>query len=231
MTTLWKSDEELFALTKAELFTAVVGDIMDKLGLRRQFLPPCIQPLREDMIVIGRAMPVLEADVFDEHPANSANPLMTEPFGLMFQALDSLKPNQVYICTGASPSYALWGGLMSTRAIRLKAAGAVLDGYSRDTREILKLDFPTFSRGRYAQDQAPRGKVIDFGIPIHFGQVRIEPNDFIFGDLDGVCVIPRAAEEEVLRAALEKVRGEQKVRQALESGMSAVEAYSKFGIM
>lgn len=231
MMKLWNSDEELFSLAKRELFTAVVGDIMDKMGLRRQFLPPYVQPLRDDMIVIGRALPVLEADVFDQGGENSANPIMAKPFGLMFEALDHLKPNEVYICSGASPTYALWGGLMSTRALKLKAAGAVLDGYSRDTREILSLNFPTFSRGRYAQDQAPRGKVIDFGSPIEFGGVRITPGDIVFGDLDGVCIIPKAAEEEAFRGALEKVRGEQKVRQALEAGLSAAEAFEKFGIM
>jgi len=228
---LWNSDEELFALAKRELFTAVVGDIMDKIGLRAQFLPPYIHPLRDDMLLIGRALPVLEADVFDEKPANSANPLMTKPFGLMFEALDSLKPHEVYICSGSSPTYALWGGLMSTRALKLGAAGAVLDGYSRDTPEILSLNFPTFSRGRYAQDQGVRGKVIDFGVPIEFGAVRINPGDIVFGDLDGVCVVPQAAETEVFNGAIEKVRGEQLVRQALERGMGAAEAFEKFGIM
>src|SRR5918993_4974310 len=140
MSTLWRDDAELFQLAGRDLFTAVVGDVMDKLGLRRQFLPPRIQPLRDDMVLIGRAMPVLEADVFEERTEGSANPLMSKPFGLMLEALDGLKPNEVYICTGSSPSYTLWGELMSTRALRLRAAGAVVDGYSRDTRDILKLD-------------------------------------------------------------------------------------------
>src|SRR5690606_9202305 len=144
---LWNSDEELFRIARAELFTAVVGDVMDKLGLMHQFLPPQIKPLNPDMVVIGRAMPVLEADVFGERIEGSANSLMSKPFGLMFEALDDLKPNEVYVCTGASPKYALWGELMSTRAIKLGAAGAVLDGYSRDTRRIPALRFPTFSWG------------------------------------------------------------------------------------
>lgn len=231
MTKLWDSDEHLFSIAKQELFTAVVGDIMDSFGLRHQFFPPYIKPIHDNMIVIGRAMPVLEADVFDDKIEGSANALMTKPFGLMFHALDDLKPNEVYVCTGGSPNYALWGGLMSTRAIHLKSAGAVVDGYLRDTREILQLNFPAFSRGRYAQDQGSRGKVIDYRIPIEFGKVRVNPGDTIFGDIDGVCVIPQEAEEDIFRGALDKVRGEQKVRNALVSGMSAVEAYEKFGIM
>ncbi|MEA2735959.1 MAG: hypothetical protein QOE14_2410 [Humisphaera sp.] len=229
--TLWKSDDELFVLARRELFTAVVGDVMDKLGLRRQFLFPRIQPLRDDMIVLGRAMPVLEADCFGENIADSANPLMKKSFGLMLEALDDLKPGEVYICTGSSPAYALWGELMSTRAMKLGAAGAVCDGYSRDTRGILALDFPVFSYGRYAQDQGPRGKVVDYRCPIEINGVRIESGDIIFGDLDGVCVIPRAAEKEVFTAALEKSRGEKLVAKAIREGMSAVEAFRKFGIM
>ena len=230
-TSLWQSDDELFALARRELFTAVVGDVMDQLGLRRQFLSPRIQPLRDDMVVLGRAMPVLEADVFAENIADSANPLMKESFGLMLEALDDLKPNEVYVCTGSSPTYALWGELMSTRAMKLGAAGAVVDGYSRDTRGILALNFPTFSYGRYAQDQGPRGKVIDYRCPIEINGARIEPGDILFGDLDGVCIIPKMAERDVFTAALEKARGEKRVAKAIREGMAAVEAFAKFGIM
>jgi regulator of RNase E activity RraA len=174
---------------------------------------------------------VLEADVFADHAGGGGNPIMDKPFGMMFEALDSLRQDEVYVCTGASPSYALWGGLMSTRALKLKAAGAVLDGYVRDTREIMSLGFPVMARGRYAQDQGPRGKVIDYRVPLQIGQARIDPGDIIFGDIDGVLVVPRAAEVDVIEKALEKIRGESAVRQALEDGMSTVEAFAKFGIM
>jgi len=224
-------DSDLFALCRRELFTAVVGDIMDKLGLLRQFLPAKIQPLRDDMVAIGRAMTVLEADVFAETTPDSANPLMSKPFGLMLEALDDLKRDEIYLCTGSSPTYALWGELMSTRAMKLGAAGAVVDGYSRDTTGILGLNFPTFSYGRYAQDQGPRGKVIDFRVPLEIGGVRVNPGDIVFGDIDGVCIVPREAEEEVIARALEKARGEKLVKKAIEDGMSAREAFDKFGIM
>lgn len=228
---LWSSDEELFALARQELFTAVVGDVMDKMNLLHQFLPPRLQPLRNDMVAIGRAMPVLEADVFAEAENVSNNPAMAKPFGLMLEALDDLKANEIYICTGGSPRYALWGELMSTRAMKLGAAGAVVDGYSRDTFGILNLGFPTFSSGRYAQDQGPRGKVIDFRIAIEIEGIRINPGDIIFGDIDGVIVIPQEAEEEAFTRAIEKARGEKLVRKAIENGMSACEAFATFGIM
>ncbi|MBM3737992.1 MAG: RraA family protein [Acidobacteria bacterium] len=219
---LWKNDQELYALARTELFSAVVGDVMDKLGLRRQFLPPEIQPLREDMVVIGRAMTVLEADCFEE---------TKDAFGLMFEALDSLQPGEVYVCTGASLTYALWGELMSLRAAKCGAHGAVLDGYSRDTKGILEQNFPAFSRGRYAQDQGPRGRVIEHHCPIEMQGTRIEPGDMLFGDVDGVCVIPRKAEREVFTKAVEKARGEKVVRQALENGVTAAEAFRKYGFL
>ena len=227
----WSTDEELFATIRRELFTCVVGDVMDKMGLQHQFLPPQIRPLRSDMVVVGRAMPVLAVDVFEEKVTGSNNKLMQKPFGLMLEALDDLKPNEVYVNTGSSPRNALWGELMSIRARKLGAAGAVLDGYLRDTKAVLKLDFPSFCWGSYAQDSAPRYKVVDFRIAIEIGCVRLRPGDFVFGDIDGVCVVPVEAATEVFTKALEKARGEKLVRKALEEGSSAVAAFEKHGIM
>jgi regulator of RNase E activity RraA len=215
---------------KANLNTAVVGDIMDQLGFQNQFLTPKIKPLRDDMIVIGRAMPVLETDTLD-NTSTSSNAMLKKPFGLMLEALDQLKENEIYLCTGGTPSYALWGELMSTRALQCGASGAVLNGYSRDTLGILKLNFPTFSYGTYAQDQAPRGKVIDFRVPVKIDNVAISPGDIIFGDIDGVCIIPQEIDIKVVELALEKVKGENLVRKSIEAGMSSVEAFNKFGIM
>jgi len=227
---LWGDDRELFQLARSELFTAVVGDIMDQMGLQQQFLSPRIRPLREDMVVIGRAMTVLEADVFHER-ASTQNSLLAKSFGLMLEALDDLKQDEIYICSGASPTYALWGELMSTRAMKLGAAGAVMNGYSRDTHAILKLGFPVFSYGSFAQDQAPRGKVLDYRVPIKIENTLVRPGDVLFGDIDGVCVVPQEAIAEVFERALEKARGEKVVRIAIENGMSAVEAFRTYNIM
>jgi len=231
MTSLWKNDDELFALVRRELFTCVVGDVMDKLQLLHQFLPPQIHPLHADMVTIGRAMPVLAADVFAEKVSGSANPLMDKPFGLMLQALDDLRQHEIYVNTGSSPRTALWGELMTTRASKLGAAGAVVNGYVRDTKSILKMNFPTFCFGSYGQDAAPRYKVVDFRVPIEIGGVLVRPGDILFGDIDGVCVIPSEAAEEVFAKSLEKARGEKLVKKAIEEGSSAVAAFQKFGIM
>jgi regulator of RNase E activity RraA len=228
---LWSSDDDLFTLAERDLFTGVVGDVMDKLRLTRQFLPPQIQPLRRDMVLIGRAMPVLSGDVFEESIEGTANKLSAKPFGLMLEALDDLKRNEIYVNTGSSPRNALWGELLSTRASMLGARGAVVNGYVRDTRAILNLNFPTFSFGSYGQDSGPRYKVHDFRVPIEIGNVRIRSGDILFGDIDGVLVVPREAEVEVFTRALEKACGEKSVKKDLEAGSTAVDAFTKHGIM
>ncbi len=176
-------------------------------------------------------MMVLEKDTLETDSLSSSNGFEDKPFGLMLEALDDLRKNEVYICSGSSPTYALWGELMSTRAMNLGAAGAVVNGYSRDTKGILQLDFPTFSYGSYGQDQAPRGKVVGFRVPIKMGKVCINPGDIILGDIDGVCTVPRELEKEVFEKALEKARGEKVVQKATINGLSAKESFAKYGIM
>jgi regulator of RNase E activity RraA len=165
----WKSDDELFTAIRRELFTCVVGDIMDKMHLTHQYLPPTIRPLSQDMVLLGRAMPVLSGDVFEEKTEGTANSLSAKPFGLMLEALDDVRPNEVYVNTGSSPRNAMWGEMMSRRAIKLGAAGAVANGYVRDTRAILSLNFPTFAFGSYGQDSAPRYKCMTFAFPSKLG--------------------------------------------------------------
>ena len=215
-------DEALFSSLRDKLFTAVVGDVLDKMGRRRQFLPQAIGPLAPNMKLVGRAMPVLEADIFAEGG---------KPFGLMLEALDDLRLNEVYVATGGSFRYALWGELMSTRAQYLRAAGAVLNGFVRDAAGIEALGFPTFCRGVYGQDQGPRGKVIDFRTPIEIEGVRIAPGDLIFGDREGVVVIPSDVAGDAVAAALAKASTEDKVAAAIRNGMSAREAFEIFGVL
>lgn len=230
----WINDKDLFRQIREKLNTAVVGDIMDEMGYTRQFLPPEIGPLRDDMFIAGRAMTVLEADVTEDlhiKGYTGNNELLGKSFGLMIEALDDLKEDEVYICTGASHRYALWGELMSARAIQCGAVGAIVYGYSRDTWGILAQDFPCFSIGRYAQDQAPRGKVIDYRVPIEIEGIRVENGDILVGDLDGVCVVPQQIEVEVFTKALTRIKEERTVLVEIKEGMKAREAFDRYGIL
>ena len=225
----YATDDELFTLLKTKLFPAVVGDVLDKMGYLHQFLPADIEPLDDDMVLAGRAMPVLEADIYDAEGSN--NPLAGKPFGLMLEALDSLKPGDIYIAAGGSLKYAMFGELMSTRAKILGANGALVNGYIRDTKGIKALGFPAFGRGRYAQDQGPRGQVIDYNVTVKIAGIRIEPGALLFGDCEGVLVIPKAVEEEAIANSLEKAAMENTVEDAIKRGMSTVEAFKTYGVM
>lgn len=217
----WNNDSELFQEMRTHLFTAIIGDVLDLQGLHHQFLMPECRPLDPKMVVCGRAMTVLEKDC---QPTDA-------PFGKMLKALDSLKENEVYIAAGSSPNYALWGELMSTAARAHGAVGAVLAGYLRDTNGILELNFPVFSYGSYAQDQRGRGNVVDFRVPLEINGVTVQPGDIIFGDVDGVLVLPKEIEGIVVTQALEQVRKEKTAKKLLLSGVSAETVFSETGVL
>ena len=218
----WDSDAELFELFRNELYTPVVGDILDEIGNYHQFLPQSIQPIRLTDKIVGRAMPVLMIDVYgpQEHP-----------FGMLTDALDQLEPGEIYIAGGGAMRCAYWGEIMTATAKKRGAAGAVIDGFYRDTQKVMEQNWPVFSRGRYAQDSSVRTQVVNYRCDIEIGGVWITPGDLIFGDMDGVLVIPKKNVEEVVVKALKKARGENIVRQAIENGMSSTEAFLKYKIL
>jgi regulator of RNase E activity RraA len=205
-----------------ELYTPVVGDILDELGFRRQFLPPEIHGITRSTRVVGRAMPVLVADVTGPQ---------RRPFGRLTEALDQLEPGEVYIAQNATIPCSAWGEIMTSAAMRRGAAGAVVDGYHRDTPRVLKQGFSVFSRGAYAQDARVRSSVIDLRCRIRIGDAEIAPGDIVFGDVDGVVVVPGSVADEVLELALAKARAENTVRGAIERGMSATDAFSTYGVL
>ncbi|MEM5781478.1 MAG: RraA family protein, partial [Lawsonibacter sp.] len=154
-----------------------------------------------------------------------------KPFGLLTEALDQLQEHEIYIAAGGTGRCAYWGELLTATARVRGAVGAVLDGYHRDTPQVLSQNWPVFSRGPWAQDSSVRTQVVDFRCPIEIGQVTIHDGDLIFGDVDGVLVIPKEMAEQVVEQALEKAAGEKKARAAIEGGMSATEAFRVFGIL
>ena len=231
----WKNNEELFALIREKLYTPVVGDILDQMGYTHQFLPAAIRPLTAlvppNMVgtfeddkrnkLVGWACTILENDIYA--PAK-------KPFGYLTESLDQLRPGEVYVATGAHNS-ALWGELLTATSRTKGAVGAVLDGCTRDTPQVLEQNFSVFCTGCWAQDSSVRTYVCDYRCTIEIGQVTIHDGDLIFGDVDGVLVVPKEIVEPVMEKALEKAAGEKLVRQAIEGGMSATDAFAKFGIL
>ena len=218
---MWNTDNELFILIKERLYTPVIGYILDSLGCFHQFLPREIQPLTLDMKVAGRAMPVLTCDVYGEQE---------QPFGKLTEALDQIRPGEVWI-SGGSMSSALWGEILTATARVRGGTGAVVHGPHRDTPKVLEQNWPVFSTGRFAQDSRVRTYVQNFRIPIEIEGVNIEPGDLVFGDLDGVVIVPKDLEVAVIKKALEKAAAENVVRAEIEAGMSSTDAFRKYGVL
>ena len=220
--TEWNNDNELFSLIKAELYTPVVGDILDKYEKYHQFLPPQIQPMKDYQIIVGRAMPALMIDVFGPQK---------KPFGLLTEALDQLEKGEVYIATGGSMHCAYWGEILTVTAKKRGATGAIVNGYHRDTNMILENTWPVFSRGRYAQDSSVRTQVVDYRCPVEVGKVWINTGDLVFADLDGVLIIPKELEKKIISEALNKARTEKLVLEKIRNGMTSTEAFNKYGVL
>ncbi|RIQ18998.1 RraA family protein [Jiangella rhizosphaerae] len=216
------TDDSVVSAVRERLGTAVIGDVLDALGRVHQVLPPRLRPLAPHLKLAGRAMPVLNADVH--------GPQRT-PFGRLTESLDQLAPDEVYVAGGGTSRCAYWGELLTAAARTRGAAGAVVDGYHRDTAKVLDQRWPVFSRGAYTQDSAVRLTTIDYRVPIEIGGVWIEPGDLVVGDVDGVVVVPGGIEAEVIERALEKAATENVVRTAIENGMSAVEAFRTYGVL
>jgi 4-hydroxy-4-methyl-2-oxoglutarate aldolase len=224
----WKSDDELFALMRTELGTCPVSDVMEQLGFLFPMLPPEIRPLRSNMVMIGRAMPVQ-----DEPPIAHGTPARfdAKSFGMMFESIEALRPGEIYIASGGPIAVARLGDMLITRAQKLGAAGVVINAHIRDANGILPLNIPVFAHGTYGYGLQRRHNVVDFRCSIKVADVRIRPGDLIFGDGDGVCVIPHEAEEEIITKAIAKSRMERNVREEIEAGRSVVDAFKKHGVM
>lgn len=216
------NDQQLFELFKMELYTPVVGDILDEMGFYHQFLPQPIKPIRLEDKIIGRAMPVLMIDVYGPQK---------QPFGKLTEALDQLNNGEIYLASGGEMRCAYWGEILTATAKKRGAAGAVINGFYRDTAGVMEQKWPVFSRGRYAQDSAVRTQVVDYRCDIQIGEVWVKPGSLIFGDMDGVLVIPQEHEAEVIARSLEKARGEKQVRKEIENGLSSTDAFKKYRIL
>jgi len=217
------SETEMFDTMRDRLYASVISDVIDSLGARHQGMRADIRPIYEGAVVVGRAYPVLTADVYK---------LVDDPYGPEIEAVDSLKPNDVMVvCTQRSTRTCFWGELLSTAARARGARGIVIDGYTRDVAQIIKMKFPTFATGIYMVDSAGRSIVLDHNCPVDCGGVLVNPGDIIFGDIDGVVVIPRELEKEVIPLALEKVSKENQVREELLKGSLLRDAYNKYKVL
>ena len=212
-----------FGPHKDLLYSAVLADILDGLGHRRGALPSDVRPLQPEGKLLGRAATLSTVTV-------AAEP--RHPYAVELACVDALRPGDVLVATtNGDRGSALWGELLSTAARARGAAGAVIDGLTRDAAKIRALGFPVFAAGFCPLDSKGRLDGISHGQPVRCGDCVVRPGDWVFGDVDGVVVVPAEVAERVFPLALEKVTGENRVREELARGRSAREVFSEYGIL
>jgi regulator of RNase E activity RraA len=205
------------------LYPAVVADCLDKVGVRTQVMDPRIRPLYPEARMAGFASTVHAVQV-DSPPANRDDYYRGE-----LQAVDALEPDDVMVVSTVQGSY--WGELLATASRYRGARGIVVDGYTRDTLQLIEMRFPTFVAGISCHDSLGRIDVDAVGVPVECGGVRVEPGDLVLADFDGVVVVPSAAADEVISLAEAKVSGENLVRSKLAEGMPVWDAFRTYGVI
>ena len=208
---------------RPSLYSAVVADALDAFGRRRQSPRASLRPMTSPGVLIGRCRTTLWADMAHQDP---------HPYAKELEAVDGCRPDDVLIAAaGGSMRSGIWGELLSTAARHRGCAGAVVDGAVRDVAKMTAMGFPVFARGTSPCDSKDRQRVIDIDVPVDIDGVTFRTGDLVIADADGVVVVPQEIEVEVVRYALDKVRGENVVRQAILEGMPAAEAYRRYGVL
>lgn len=218
-----KWDLELCEFAEKNLYTAVVSDSLDQLGIRGQAMREYLRPIHNRCTCAGWARTIACSDVYH---------IPDDPYSIEIEAVDSLLPGEIAVVgTQKSVRNAPWGELLSTAARARGARGAIIDGLVRDVRKIEEIEFPVFATGIKPVDSMGRGIVTAYNIPVECGEVVVSPGDFIFADFDGVVVVPRDRVKEVIGLAADKVQRENNSRRELLEGNYLRDVYNKYGVL
>lgn len=215
-----------FASLAKRLNSPVLSDVLDEMGLVGQAMQPFVRPLDESLTVFGRARTGLYMNTYsvEEHG---------NPYEVEIALVDDLKPGEIAVlaCDGPTTRIAPWGELLTTASRMRGAVGCVTDGLVRDVRQIRDLKFPVFGGGIGPLDSKGRGKMMAMDIPVSCGGAPVRTGDLVFGDVDGVVVLPAEVADRVIEAAISKLESENKTRAELLNGMLLAEVYAKYGVL
>jgi regulator of RNase E activity RraA len=189
------------------LYAAVLSDVLDGMGLRDQAMKPFIRPLDEESVLFGRARTGLYMPVYEVREGEN-------PYEVEIALVDDLRPHDVAVfsCGGPTDRIAPWGELLSTAAMR-------------------SIGFPVFHGGIGPLDSKGRGKMVERDVPVMCAGVLVRPGDYVFGDADGVVVVPQDAAEEAFSTALAKVEAETTTRSELAAGEKLADVFRRHGIL
>jgi regulator of RNase E activity RraA len=210
----------------ARLYSAVLSDVLDSQGLMAQAMRPFIRPLDERRVLFGRARTGLYMPCYHVEPGHN-------PYAVEIALVDDLRPGEVAVlaCGGPTDRIAPWGELLTTASMARQAAGCVTDGLVRDVRRIRELGFAVFHGGIGPLDSKGRAEMMAMDVPVVCAGVRVEPGDYLFGDVDGVVVIPRLAAGETIRLGLEKVAAEDRTRAMLAAAKRLKDVFDELGVL
>ena len=209
-----------------KLYSAVLSDVLDAAGYLHQAMRPFIRPLDDSLVLFGRVRTGLYANSYHVEPDKN-------PYAVEIELVDDLRAGDVPVlaCGGPTDRIAPWGELLTTASRGRGAAGCVTDGLVRDVRRIREMAFPVFHGGIGPLDSKGRAEMVARDVPVECGGVRVEPGDWIFGDTDGVVIIPQAIAGAIFAEALHRVESENRTRQELLDGRSLAEVYAKYGLL
>lgn len=210
-------------MMRQSLYSAVVCDALDSLGLTNQSPRVELRPMTVEGVLVGRCKTTLWQEMYHEDP---------RPYELELKAVDDCQPEDVLIAAASgSMRSGIWGELLSTAALNQGCVGAIVDGAVRDVKKMQTMQFPVYARGRCIYDSQNRQRVTDIDVPVEIDGVAFSPGDLVIADDDGIVVIPQSVEDEAVRRAWEKVHAENETRDAIKAGMKATDAYDKFGVL
>lgn len=215
---MFKYDKEFL---KKHLYSGVISDVLDGMGYRNQTIGNHLMPLKEDTVIFGPAFTSIATVVY----SMPENPLTAQ-----CKVVDQLGEDEIYVLTmRGGYNCAVFGELFATAVKGRKGAGVLLDGYARDLKALKEMDFPLFYAGHDPRTSKGRAEINECQIPIIMDGVTINPGDIIFGDIDGVAIIPKDIAGEVIEKSIETMKNEDKVREGLQNGASLESVYSKHG--
>lgn len=212
-----------FAWMRRALYTAVVADVLDALGLRQQVIGLEFRCVSGGGLLVGRAKTTEWEEIDQVDP---------RPYELELRAVDECRTDEVLLAAaGGSTRSGVWGELLSTAAQQRGCVGAIVDGAVRDVAKMNEIGFTVFARSTCPRDSLHRQRVTAIDVGVEMGGVRIDPGDLVFSDADGAVVVPQAVERDVLAKAWEKVTAENRVRDEIRAGMKAGEVFRKYGVL
>ena len=205
-------DSQIEAFKK--LSVAVVSDALDRLGLHGACLG--IAPLSTGFRLVGRAFTIKYIPVGVEK-------------GTVGDYIDDVPPGEVVVLDNAGRlDCTVWGDILTSIARRRGIAGTVIHGVCRDIARSFDLRYPIFSRGRFMRTGKDRVQVAGLNVPASLGDVQVKPGDLLVGSDDGIVVVPREKEEEVLSVARAIAEAEEKILSEALKGTRLDEVRKKY---